>query len=424
VAEPARRVLVLGADGFIGRHIAFHLRAAGHHVIAAARRPERLAAMGFETLRADLTDPATHDPAFWRPALAGGAGLINAAGLLTGSAAAFEAVHLKAPRALYAARDAGAPALLISAVGIGADTGFARWRRAGEAAATEAGVTILRPGLVLGDTSYGGSSLLRALAAMPLALPVAGDGTQRVNPLHAADLARLAEACLAAPPPPGPHEVGGPEETTLAELMRALRGWLGLAPAPLLRLPLPLARALGGLGDLLRLGPVSRNSVAQLTHGVLARTSPDLPDTGLRPVRDLLAARPAGTQDLWHARLYLLRPMIRLTLAALWLVSGLLGLFLPPGSFLPLVAGSPLPEAGLVALARLGGAADLLIAAALLRNWRPRLTALAQLALVAAYTLAFTLLAPALWLAPLGGLLKNLAVLALVAVSMALAEER
>ena len=58
------KVLVLGADGFIGRHIAFYLRDQGVEVLAHARAPDRLARMGFATLRADLTDPATHDPAF------------------------------------------------------------------------------------------------------------------------------------------------------------------------------------------------------------------------------------------------------------------------------------------------------------------------------------------------------------------------
>jgi hypothetical protein len=57
-----------------------------------------------------------------------------------------------------------------------------------------------------------------------------------------------------------------------------------------------------------------------------------------------------------------------------------------------------------VALARLGGVADLVLFAALVRNWRPRVVGLLQLGLVGAYTLAFTVIAPRLWLLPLGGL--------------------
>jgi uncharacterized protein YbjT (DUF2867 family) len=423
------RVLLLGADGFIGRHLAFGLRRDGWEVIACARRPGRLAQMGFATLRADLADPRTHDPGFWAPHLAadetGPVSVVNAAGLLTGTPARMAAVHEAAPAALYGAMADGARGVLISAVGIDtADTGFARHRRAGEAIAARHPVTILRAGLVLADTSYGGSSLARALACLPGLMPVVGDGTQRFNPIHADDLALTVAACLRAPPPPGPHPLGGPEVVTQAAMLRALRGWIGLRPVPLLPLPLRLARLIGGLGDALALGPISRSAVDQLSAGVLAEAGAELPGPQPRGFSEFLAARPAGSQDLWHARLYLLRPLLRLTLAFLWLASGLIGLGLPAADFLPLVAGSGLPDGVLVILARAGGLADLAIALALLRGWRLRAMAWVQGAMIAAYTLAFTVLAPGLWLLPLGGVLKNLPLLVLVAIHGVLEDER
>ena len=420
------RVLVTGADGFIGRHIAFHLRASGIEVLAQARRPDRLARMGFHTLPADLTDPATHAPAFWRPHVTGITHLVWCAGLLTGPETAFAAVHDAAPRALRAALPQ-TPAVLVSAVGIGADTPFARWRRQTEH--VFAGATILRPGLVLADTSYGGSSLLRALAALPLATPVVGDGTQPFNPIHATDLAEQLRLCLITPPGPGPAqgawETGGPETLTQAALSAHLRAWLGLPPCPILPLPLPLARLAGRAGDLLSLGPISATAVAQLETGVLTDPAPLAAQLGFTPrgVTTFLAARPAGTQDLWHARLYLLKPLIRLTLAATWLASAALGLLTPAARFLPNL-GTTLPEPLLTLLARAGGLADLALGLALLANWRPVATARAQLALVLAYTLGLTLLAPALWLDPFGGLLKNLPILTLILTHLALAEER
>lgn len=413
-----RQVLILGADGFIGRHLAFGLRAKGWSVTAQARNPARLAVMGFATLRADLTNPATHSPAFWAPHLPEGTVLINAAGLLTGTEAAFRAVHHDAPAAaLQALRS---PAVLISAVGTDADTPFAHWRRKTETLFE--GHCILRPGLVLGETSYGGSSLLRALAAMPLRLPVVGDGQQPFNPIHAADLAEVVAECLDKTIP-GAWEIGGPEVLTQTELVASYRSWLGLSPAPPLHLPPQTTRMLGRLGDALRLGPVSATSVAQLRAGVLADPEPLLARLTTRPrgVSTFLTSRPAGTQDLWQTRLYLLKPLIRLTLATLWLASGLLGLASPATSFAP---GLPLPEPLAIALARGFGLADLALGIALLRNWRPKIVALAQLALVLAYTAGLTLLAPALWLDPYGGLLKNLPVLALMLVHLALVEER
>ncbi len=420
----AQRVLLLGADGFIGRHIAFALRDAGHEVIACARRPDRLARMGFTTLRADLTAPATHDPGFWRAPLDKVTAVINAAGLLNGSERQFQAVHQTAPGALYAAMPAECQLLLISATGIEtATTPFARHRRTGETLAQQHNGIVLRPGLVLGETSYGGSSLLRALAACPLVTPVVGDGAQPFNPIHAEDLAALLLRLLQERASPDIYAIGGPETCAQADMVRAYRSWLGLPAAPLLRLPLPLARLVGRIGDVLRLGPISATAVAQLTAGVISEPDPRLPAS--RPFSAFHRARPAGSQDLWHARLYLMRPVLRLTLALLWIASGLLGLTLPAAQFLPLISPHPaLSDTALIALARLGGLADLAIALALLRGWRLPLMAAVQGALVLGYTLTFSLLAPALWLLPLGGLLKNLPILALITLHAILEDER
>ncbi len=390
-------------------------------MLASARRTTRLAHMGFATLKADLADPSTHDPAFW--ADAEGRKIVNAAGLLTASDARFEAVHVKAPAAVYARASGG---VLISAVGIEADTAFARWRREGEGVAHDAGLTVLRPGLVMADTSYGGTSLIRGLAAMPLISPTVGDGGQVFNPIHAADLARVVAECLDTPKPGQPWDVGGPTRITQAGLIADLRGWLGLPPARPLPIPERAAMALGRIGDALKMAPISHTAVAQITHGIETNEAPLTEQLRTKPrgVERFLAARPAGSQDLWHARLFLIRPALRLTLAFLWLASGLLGLFLPSASFLPITAHTGLPDALWIAMARLGGLADLALAAALIRNWRPRLTGWLQLGLVGSYTLAFTIIAPALWLLPLGGLLKNIPVLMLIVLWMVLEDER
>ncbi|WP_353342971.1 DoxX-like family protein [Litorivita sp. NS0012-18] len=176
---------------------------------------------------------------------------------------------------------------------------------------------------------------------------------------------------------------------------------------------------------MMHLGPISRTAVEQLAHGAEA-DSRQLYDTLPRPPRGFSSFakdRPAGSQDLWHARLYLMRPVLRLALAMMWLVSALIGLFMPSGAFLPLVETS-LPDGVLIMMARLGGLADLAIGAAVLRGWRPRRMAAVQAAMIAVYTAAFTFLSPALWLLPMGGLLKNIPLLAMIAVLYILEDER
>lgn len=189
---------------------------------------------------------------------------------------------------------------------------------------------------------------------------------------------------------------------------------------------MPLARALGWLGDRLKLAPISTAAVKQLDAGVTADYPAFHATTGQAPrgFSDILSARPARTQDLWHARLYLLRPLIRFALMFMWLLSGLIGLFLPPERFLDGLTSVPLSGQALTMAARGAGLIDVSIAFGLLAAWRlPRL-AWVQLAMVGSYTLVFDLLAPELWFDPYGGLLKNIPVLCLIRVHLILEEER
>lgn len=156
--------------------------------------------MGFTTVQADLTTPLN-----WAEALQGYTAIVNAAGLLNGPEAQMRAVHETAPAALYTAtKTAGLRKLILnSAVGLQADTPFARHRRAGEAVAKVSGLPtiILRPSIVIGETSYGGSSLLRALAlaAAPFA-PLVGTGRQQFDPIHVDDLAATVRQALETEP--------------------------------------------------------------------------------------------------------------------------------------------------------------------------------------------------------------------------------
>ena len=419
-------IFLLGADGFIGRHIATHLHAHGHKVTASARRVCALQSMGFATFQADLTKPQN-----WAEAVQGCDAIVNAAGLLNGPEAHMRAVHAEAPAALYAAaKTAGLSKLvLISAVGIQANTPFARHRVAGEAVAQASGLptVILRPSMVLGETSYGGASLLRALAAAPFTTPMVGTGHQRFDPIHAEDLAATVRQALETDTLTNQTlSPCGPERVTQVQMLKALRAWLGRAPAPALRLPMPIARALGWMGDHLKLGPISTAAVRQLETGVTADYEAFAKATGQRPrgFSEILASRPAGTQDLWHARLYLLRPLIRLALMFMWLLSGIIGLFLPPERFLDGLATVPLSGQALTIAARAAGLLDVAIAFGLLVAWRlPRL-AWVQLGIVGSYTLAFGVMAPMLWLDPYGGLLKNIPILCLIWVHLILEEER
>jgi uncharacterized membrane protein YphA (DoxX/SURF4 family) len=144
--------------------------------------------------------------------------------------------------------------------------------------------------------------------------------------------------------------------------------------------------------------------------------------TGVEPRRlaQALSQRPGFVQDRWHARLYLLRPVLRLLLALVWIVSGVVGFITPQAEIEPLAQGLGLSLP--VAMPLLYGVSvlDLLLGICLLLGlWVPVVGVL-MLVSVLAYTLVFGIALPDLWLDPLGGLLKNLAVIPALLVMLAI----
>lgn len=430
------RILLTGANGFIGSHLLAGLRARGHDVVAAVRRPAALRRRfpDVTAIACDLNRDIR--PEDWTARLAGIDAVVNCAGVLHGGRGQDMArIHGDGPAALFDACAAiGVRKVVqISAISAGGtiDTAYARTK--GRADEHLRGLpldwTVLMPSLVYGPTSYGGSSMLRALAAAPLAVPLVGDGSAPFRPIHVDDLVETVSRVLQDDAPARRTlQPVGPQRLSMRDVIAKLRGWLGLPPARFVGIPLPAMRAGARVADVFGGGPMGSAALAQ----VLAGNAGDEPDgqfaaaIGFQPrsMDAALSRRPAGTQDLWHARMYLLRPAVRAALALLWLLSGILGWFAPPESWRDLagvLAGLGLPAA-LIAKAFCG--LDVLVGVAVLAGWRPVLLAWLQAGMVLGYTLVLSLLAPALWLHPFGPLLKNLPILALIPVWAVLERER
>ena len=239
-------VLVLGATGLIGAHVAARLQEQGHRVVAGGR-DRHLLERRFPD-RWVHVDLAQADEARWTALLRDVDAVVNCAGALQDSLRDdLAAVHDAGVRALLkGCAAAGVKRYVhISAAGLAEDraTAFNRTKLAGEAAIRASGLNwiILRPGLVLAPTAYGGSALLRALAAFPLAIPAAWPD-RVVQVIGMDDLGRTVAAALR---PDAPRnlivDVVHEERLPLGDLLRRLRRWLGHAPAPVLTVPEGLA---------------------------------------------------------------------------------------------------------------------------------------------------------------------------------------
>lgn len=422
------RILVLGAAGFIGRHIVAELLKGGHQPVGAVRREADFvrAFPGVAAVACDLArDVSVAD---WLPRLAGVDAVVNAAGVLSG--AEMEAVHVTAPCALYeACAIAGVKrVVLISAISARpeVDTDYARAKLAGEKLLQDGPLdwTILKPSLIVAKGSYGGTSLLRGLAGLPLFTPLVGDGHFSFSPLHAQDLARAVRVvCEEGRFSRQVLEPAGPEIISLRDLLSRYRTWLGLPCVPYLSIPMGVMRWLAALGDRMGRGPISSNSLAQLIAGNEGNGQRFAAAIGFMPrsFAQFMAEEPAEVQDRWHARLFFMAPLLKFALAAMWLLSGLIGFF----------TGLPLAQEVLQVLGLPSGLAfpvvvltcliDLIICLLVLSG---RKATTVQLVVIAGYTLLLTLAMPSLWLDPLGSLLKNIPIVAAVLCHGVLREQR
>ena len=425
------RILLLGAGGFIGRHIVAEMLAHGHDVVAVARKAGGLRE-AFPSIRVVERDLSGASRARgWSETLSGVDVIINAAGVLRGKD--MQPVHVDMPRALYAAAaKAGVKrAVLISAISARPDvaTDYAKSKLAGEEVLRSSGVgwTILRPSLVYGDGSYGGTSLMRGLAGLPWAIPIPGDGGFPFTPIHARDLAMaVRRVCEDEGFAGRVLEPAGPETLSLRDMLARYRSWLGFGRAHFLSVPLPIMSVLGQLGDRLGSGPVATNSLVQMIAGNAGDGEAFAAAIGFRPrsLDTFLRNHPAQVQDRWHARLFFVAPAIRGALALLWLASALLGFFCAQEMTQKLVSalGRPVDWADPL---RIGSCLlDLAMAGLVLRNRDARLATVAQLIVVLGYTVVIGTVLPDQWLDPLGPLLKNLPVLLLILVHGAIGDRR
>ncbi len=425
-------ILILGATGFIGSAIAARLLADGYTVTGLARNPDRarIRQPAIRWIRADLEKMT--DMADWDGVLEGQHAVVNSAGALQdGLSDNLAATQQRAMIALQqAARPAGVTLIIqISARtdGAGSNLPFLATKRAADTALASSGLpyVILRPSLVLGRNAHGGTALVRALASFPLVLPLL-HAESPVETVAADDVAAAVSSAISGTLPSGSDiELAAEERHTLASLVKLHRAWLGLPDAPVISMPPAIARPISWLADIAgNLGwrsPLRSTAMTVMSEGVrMDRPTPSgLPTLS---AAQTLAANPSGIQDLWFARLYLLKAPVIAGLSLFWLLSGLIPLWAPAQAsthFLPFM-----PAGAAMALTILTCLIDIALGAAVLVRPFARRALLGMLAVSLAYLAGGTVLEPALWLDPLGPLVKVLPSLLLTLAALAILDER
>ncbi|MBB5667065.1 uncharacterized protein YbjT (DUF2867 family) [Rhizobium leguminosarum] len=422
-------ILILGATGFIGSVIAARLVADGHAVTGLGRNPmrARLKQPAIEWRRADLSHMTR--PGDWEDLLKDRQAVVNCAGALQdGLSDDLSATQAEAMLALYAAAKRTSQPLIVQisarTAGAAGNLPFLATKRRADEALVASGLPhlILRPALVLGRNAHGGSSLLRALAAFPLALPLI-HADSPVETLSVDDVADAASRAVAGVLR-GDIDLAADEVLTLADLVGLHRQWLGLPPARVFSLAPWLARPVTWLADMAGLlgwrSPLRSTAMTVMSEGIRSEKR----ESGLTATSAAatLSANPSGVQDLWFARLYLLKPLVISGLSVFWLLSGLiplLALTKTSAHFLPFM-----PEAAATALTLATCLIDVALGATVLVRPLAKRALLGMLAVSFAYLTGASLLEPALWLDPLGPLVKVLPSILLTLTALATLDER
>jgi len=412
------KILICGATGFIGAALCKSFAQAGHVVVRAVRHPVLPGDIAIDYAK-DFSEDV------WVDRVRGIDIVINAVGIIVQDAhLRFDAVHRKAPEALFKACVRAGVKRVVQISALGTDhgnTGYFRSKRAADnfLMALPIEWQVIRPALVYGE-SGDSARLFRILASLPLQLLPAG-GKQSLQPVHIDDL--VAAATQLASPCTSPDqcvELVGPSPITYREMLAAYRDSMGFSKAWCISIPALAMKIAAECVGWLPGALLNRESWQMLQAGNVGDPRNTVRVLGRQPMA-LREFIPAGRAlDARHQALAAWRiPLLRAALAAIWLITALVSVFVFPvdGSLALL---SKVGLSGMLALLSLYGAValDLLMGAACI--WFPgRRLWLFQIAVIVTYTLIIACALPEFLYHPFGPIAKNIPILAILFILLA-----
>jgi uncharacterized protein YbjT (DUF2867 family) len=423
------RILLTGASGFIGGHIASALIQEGHQLVICTRDPKR-AKLRFpdcEYVEADFT--RDDNIAFWVQHTERVDIVINTVGIIREDGKqTFDALHRDTPIALFKACEVSQVRRVIQLSALGADdraiSHYHLSKRAADRVLSGLNLewVILMPSIVYGPQAKS-MALFKALSSLPL-IPLVESGMQPIQPLHISDLVAAVMQCIAADQPMRKRiELVGPEPITMKALLCQLRNWLGYPPAHFISLPYSTALGLARWAGFLGIMPANDEAIGMLRRGNTGDVSGYIRVFGHCPkgLNQALADLPSQQSDSWHAGLYFLRPWLRWSIAFIWLYTGIISLlFVPTEVSYGMLARTGINTTWAPVFLYGASVIDLLLGMAVLLRLYPRQIGWLQILIITLYTLIITFTQPEHWLHPFGPVSKNAPLVLTIMVMMIL----
>ena len=440
-AEHSHSILILGASGLIGRFVTDNLRVRGFHVIGVARKYSPSQKVSSFDLQMPIL--SADQPSLTRLIKDHDADVIvNCLGVLQdGPGSSTRSVHRDfVERLLQAIRSSGRAIRLIhiSIPGMADrdDTAFSRTKREAEFLIANSGLryAILRPGFVIARSAYGGSAMLRALAAFPIDIPA----KETATPFQSVAVEDIAETIGWLADRDMEDDSANavcwnlmqPMPTTLGSVIQQFRRSFGTVSWPRIAIPefvLDLGARLGDLASLLGWVPPMRSTaIAELRRGVRGDPSAWMAATAIVPktIDQTVGRSTATIQDKWFARLFLIKALAIASLAVFWIASGFIALVLSydAATAILTVHGFPQSLVGPVTV----GSSLMDMGVGILIVFRRTCAAglIAGFGVSLGYMMGAAIITPDLWIEPLGALVKTGPAIVLMLVALLTLDNR
>ncbi|MDA9547167.1 MULTISPECIES: SDR family oxidoreductase [unclassified Bradyrhizobium] len=436
-----RTILVLGASGLIGRFVTDDLRTRGFRVVGVARSlspAQRMSALDIE-LPILILDTAALTRLLSEHAVDV---VVNCLGVLQdGPGSNTSAVHRDFVARLLQAIGGSGRAIRLVHISIPGSaeadrTAFATTKREAERLIGASSIphAILRPGFVVAPSAYGGSALLRALAAFPIDLP-AKDMATPFQPVAIEDITAtiawlaardIDDASLRAVS----WDLMQAEPVTMAGVIKPFRHAFGTAGWPRNAMPrflLDLGAKLGDVASYLGwMPPMRSTAIAELRRGVTGDPTAWIAATGIAPRRlaELIGRHPASIQDKWFARLFLVKALIFASLVAFWVVSGFIALFVSYGAAAGILTAHDFPPALVDPITIGTSLMDMSIGVLIAFRRTAAIGLVAGIFASLGYMVGAAILTPDLWIEPLGALVKTGPAIVLMVVALLMLDNR
>jgi len=430
-------VLVTGATGFVASQIVTDLQAAGHTVTCCVRNINYAKSLfpNAKLMRCNFVKDTSSE--IWLPRLKNIDVVINCVGILHHpNKKNIWAIHYDTPRALFTACITAKVKRIIQISALGVDKAtvdYATSKKAADDFLLNLPISsfVLRPSLVYGRGSYGGTSLFRGLSGLPFFIPVPGNGKQQFQPIHLQDLSKAILKLLDVSQERGVIlNAVGPLKVNLRDILLKLRAWLGFGKAIILHTPLIFIRIGSFFGNFLPNTSMNKTSYTMMMQNNVTNEDEVKRfnnSIGFTPRNFLtgLYSQPSTVQDHWHAKLYFLKPLLQLSIAFVWIFSGICAAFLFPkeSSYLLLTdIGIKLEWQPLVLYS--ASALDIVLGLATFVGFQLKKMGVLQCIVMLFYSLIVSWKLPALWIDPFGPITKNIPLFVAILIMISLESDR